>query len=130
MVEETGAPGGHRGDGVTGKHGEAVQVKCKILEGMNKGRIITRNTRVRSGWATSSSSETAREAKKPGQVNSMVDTKKCLFCGKQMEPGTGKMLVKKDGSIQYFCSSKCENNMKMGRIPRLTEWAKKPAKKE
>jgi Ribosomal protein L24E len=51
-----------------------------------------------------------------------------------MEPGTGKMLVKKDGSIQYFCSSKCENNMKMGRIPRLTEWAaKKPkpkAKKE
>ena len=64
----------------------------------------------------------------------MVESKKCSFCGKQMEPGTGKMLVRKDGSIQYFCSSKCENNMKMGRIPRLTEWAaKKPkpkAKKE
>lgn len=63
----------------------------------------------------------------------MVDTKKCSFCSTQLEPGTGKMLVKKDGSIQYFCSSKCENNMKMGRVPRLTEWAahgtKKPEKK-
>ncbi len=52
----------------------------------------------------------------------MVDTKKCSFCGKQMEPGTGKMLVKKDGSIQYYCSTKCENNSKLGRIPRLTKW--------
>jgi large subunit ribosomal protein L24e len=58
----------------------------------------------------------------------MVETKKCTFCGALLEPGTGKMLVKKDGSIQYFCSSKCENNMKMGRIPRLTEWASKVAK--
>jgi large subunit ribosomal protein L24e len=52
----------------------------------------------------------------------MVDTKKCSFCGAQMEPGTGKMFVKKDGSIQYFCSTKCENNNKLGRIPRLTSW--------
>jgi large subunit ribosomal protein L24e len=58
----------------------------------------------------------------------MVDTKKCTFCGTQLEPGTGKMFVKKGGSIQYFCSSKCENNMKMGRIPRLTEWAAKNPK--
>ncbi|WGI17305.1 30S ribosomal protein S28e [Methanonatronarchaeum sp. AMET-Sl] len=27
----------------TGMHGEAVQVKCRILEDNNKGRIITRN---------------------------------------------------------------------------------------
>ncbi len=58
----------------------------------------------------------------------MVENKKCTFCGTQIEPGTGKMLVKKDGSIHYYCSSKCENNMKLGRIPRLTEWVKGPAK--
>jgi large subunit ribosomal protein L24e len=52
----------------------------------------------------------------------MVDIKKCTFCGHNIEPGTGKMLVKKDGAIQYFCSTKCENNSKMGRIPRLTSW--------
>ncbi|RZN61895.1 30S ribosomal protein S28e [Methanonatronarchaeum sp. AMET6-2] len=27
----------------TGMHGEAVQVKCRILRDNNKGRIITRN---------------------------------------------------------------------------------------
>jgi len=30
--------------GSTGMHGEAMQVKCRILDGSNKGRIITRNT--------------------------------------------------------------------------------------
>ncbi len=30
--------------GLTGMHGEASQVKCRILDGPNKGRIITRNT--------------------------------------------------------------------------------------
>jgi len=29
--------------GKTGMHGEALQVKCRIREGSNKGRIITRN---------------------------------------------------------------------------------------
>ncbi|PTD93410.1 30S ribosomal protein S28e [archaeon SCG-AAA382B04] len=27
----------------TGMHGEATQVKCRILEDSNKGRVITRN---------------------------------------------------------------------------------------
>ena len=29
--------------GKTGLHGEAMQVKCRLQEGSNKGRIITRN---------------------------------------------------------------------------------------
>ena len=29
--------------GRTGMHGESTQIKCKILEGENEGRIITRN---------------------------------------------------------------------------------------
>jgi large subunit ribosomal protein L24e len=32
------------------------------------------------------------------------------------------MFVKKDGTIFYFCSAKCENNHKLGRVPRRVEW--------
>jgi small subunit ribosomal protein S28e len=66
LVEETGVPAEViEVIGVTGMHGEAVQIKCKILEGMNKGRIITRNSigPVRLGDVLILM-ETAREAKK------------------------------------------------------------------
>jgi len=52
----------------------------------------------------------------------MVEQHVCNFCGSQLEPGTGKMYVKKDGSVLYFCSSKCQNNHKLGRVPRRIEW--------
>ena len=52
----------------------------------------------------------------------MVEQHVCTFCGGQLEPGTGKMYVKKDGSILFFCSSKCQNNQKLGRVPRRVEW--------
>jgi len=48
---------------------------------------------------------------------------KCEFCKYSIEPGTGKMLVMKDGKIMYFCSMKCEKNlMKLGRKSRTTRW--------
>jgi len=50
---------------------------------------------------------------------------KCTFCGRQIEKGTGKMYVKKDGKIFYFCSMKCEKNMiKLKRKPHQTVWTK------
>ncbi|MBW2990935.1 50S ribosomal protein L24e [Candidatus Woesearchaeota archaeon] len=48
---------------------------------------------------------------------------RCDFCRKTMEPGTGKMFVRKDGKTFDFCSSKCEKNMlKLKRKPRTTKW--------
>jgi len=48
---------------------------------------------------------------------------KCSFCHENIERGTGKIFVKTDGKILYFCSSKCEKNMiKLKRKPRTTRW--------
>ena len=53
----------------------------------------------------------------------------CSFCGKEIEEGTGKMYVKKDGSIYFFCSSKCEKNMiKLNRKAKDFKWASKKKK--
>jgi len=47
----------------------------------------------------------------------------CAFCGEQIEPGTGTMYVRKDGTIYHFCSKKCEKNMLvLKRKPRTTRW--------
>ncbi len=50
---------------------------------------------------------------------------KCSFCGKEIRPGTGIMFVKNDGSIYYFCSSKCKKNFLMGRLNRKLKWTEK-----
>lgn len=48
----------------------------------------------------------------------------CSFCGKLIEPGTGIMYVKLDGSVLYFCSSKCKkNSIKLKRKPSKLKWA-------
>jgi large subunit ribosomal protein L24e len=56
---------------------------------------------------------------------------KCSFCNENIEQGTGKMFVKNDGKIFYFCSKKCEKNMlKLKREPKNVRWvSKKKAKK-
>jgi large subunit ribosomal protein L24e len=57
----------------------------------------------------------------------------CSFCGYSIPLGTGKMYVKKDARILYFCSRRCEKNMlKLGRNPRTTTFTAeaKKAKKQ
>lgn len=52
----------------------------------------------------------------------MVD---CSFCKEEINPGTGLMYVKKDGSIFNFCSRKCEKNkIKLKRKARKLKWTK------
>ncbi|MCD6493214.1 MAG: 50S ribosomal protein L24e [Archaeoglobaceae archaeon] len=54
-----------------------------------------------------------------------METKICSFCGREIEVGTGKMFVKRDGKIFYFCSRKCEKNMlELKRNPRKLKWTK------
>ncbi|MBP7120256.1 MAG: 50S ribosomal protein L24e [Methanolinea sp.] len=52
----------------------------------------------------------------------MVEQRNCSFCGNAIEPGTGKMFVKKDGTVFYFCSTKCQNNYRLGRASRRVPW--------
>jgi large subunit ribosomal protein L24e len=56
----------------------------------------------------------------------MPVTRTCTFCGNDIEPGTGKMFIRKDGTIYFFCSSKCQKNMlKLGRIGRKVRWTRR-----
>ena len=60
----------------------------------------------------------------------MVERRKCSFCGDEIEPGTGKIYGKRDGTVLYFCKMKCQKNMlKLKRIPRRVRWSKHYAKK-
>ena len=54
----------------------------------------------------------------------MVGTQKCVFCGKDIEPGTGMAYVQtKDGAVLWFCSNKCKvNRIKSNLTPRDTKW--------
>ena len=48
---------------------------------------------------------------------------KCSFCGSDLPLGGGKMYVKKEGTVFYFCSNKCEKNqIQMKRKPVKTKW--------
>ncbi|MGE4275093.1 MAG: 50S ribosomal protein L24e [Candidatus Methanomethylophilaceae archaeon] len=55
----------------------------------------------------------------------MVEIRHCSFCGVEIEPGTGKMYIKKDGTVYNYCTNKCyKNQIQMKRVPRTTTWTK------
>lgn len=53
----------------------------------------------------------------------MVKKFTCSFCGCGIEPGTGMIYVKNDGSLLYLCSSKCRKNaVLLRRRARKLKW--------
>ncbi|MCK5403483.1 50S ribosomal protein L24e [Candidatus Bathyarchaeota archaeon] len=47
----------------------------------------------------------------------------CSFCGKDFPQGTGLMYVKTNGTIFWFCSSKCRKaQLKFKRDARKLKW--------
>lgn len=55
----------------------------------------------------------------------MVERRVCTFCGVEIEPGTGRMYIRKDGVTYNFCSSKCYKNLvELGRVPRRVTWTR------
>ncbi len=55
----------------------------------------------------------------------VLEKRICSFCGEEIEPGTGKIYVRKDGRILHFCSRKCEKNMVvLKRNPRKLKWTR------
>ena len=52
----------------------------------------------------------------------MVQQRTCDYTGEDIEPGTGKMFVKRDGTVLWFKDSKAQKNYMMGRESRDLEW--------
>ncbi|MDI6708270.1 MAG: 50S ribosomal protein L24e [Candidatus Thermoplasmatota archaeon] len=53
----------------------------------------------------------------------------CAFCTNIIEPGTGRMYIKKDATILFFCSNKCfKNLLKLGRNSKKLKWSRKSKK--
>jgi len=47
----------------------------------------------------------------------------CSFCANPVAKGTGQLYVKKDGTLFYFCSSKCrKNSLHLNREGRRQKW--------
>jgi large subunit ribosomal protein L24e len=47
---------------------------------------------------------------------------KCSFCGGIVLEGRGKMFVRNDGKIFYYCNSKCQKNWRLGREGKHIKW--------
>ena len=56
---------------------------------------------------------------------------KCHFCGKDEYAFKGIHLIRNDGSVWYFCSSKCRlNSLKLKRDKRRVRWTEAYREKE
>jgi large subunit ribosomal protein L24e len=55
----------------------------------------------------------------------MVVHRTCSFCSGEIEPGTGQLFVKRDGSLYSFCSSSCrKQQMNLGRVGHRLRWTR------
>ncbi len=55
----------------------------------------------------------------------MVVKRQCSFCADEIEPGTGMMFVKRDGTVYNFCSSSCrKQQLHLGRVGHRRTWTR------
>ena len=55
----------------------------------------------------------------------MVIKRQCSFCAEEIEPGTGSMFIKRDGSVFHFCSSSCrKQQLDLGRVGHRLKWTR------
>ena len=60
----------------------------------------------------------------------MVVKRQCSFCAAEIEPGTGSMFVKRDGTVFHFCSSSCrKQQIHLGRVGHRFKWTRAHALK-
>src|SRR5580658_8497626 len=60
----------------------------------------------------------------------MVVKRQCSFCSAEIEPGTGMMFVKRDGSVFNFCNSSCrKQQLHLGRVGHRLKWTRAHALK-
>ncbi|HEV2316504.1 MAG TPA: 50S ribosomal protein L24e [Thermoplasmata archaeon] len=60
----------------------------------------------------------------------MVLKRQCSFCSGEIEPGTGLMFVKRDGTIFHFCSGSCrKQQLHLGRVGHRVRWTRAHALK-
>jgi large subunit ribosomal protein L24e len=55
----------------------------------------------------------------------MVLKRQCSFCAGEIEPGTGTMYVKRDGTVFHFCTSSCrKQQLHLGRVGHRLKWTR------
>jgi large subunit ribosomal protein L24e len=55
----------------------------------------------------------------------MVVKRQCSFCAQEIEPGTGMMFVRRDGTVFHFCSSSCrKQQLHLHRVGHRFKWTR------
>ncbi len=61
----------------------------------------------------------------------MPRPRRCSFCGDEFPAGTGIMYVRNDGTVLWYCSSKCrKSSVDMRRDSRRLKWTQYYGKEE
>ena len=55
----------------------------------------------------------------------MVVKRQCSFCAREIEPGTGMMFVKRDGTVFHFCTASCrKQQLHLHRVGHHFKWTR------